>query len=84
MNQQELADACARLHTTYSGRLPEDGLEDVRQAAEAGEWREAVDVLLAGLDQHHVTITGTERLELAQLALATGLDATRVARLTVT
>lgn len=84
MKPEDLAARCARLHITYGGRLPARGLSDVREAAAAGEYTEAVDVLLAGLIALRTPVTGTERDELAELAEAAGIDPARTRDLNVT
>jgi hypothetical protein len=56
---------------------------DVRSAARAGEWAEALDVLLAALINANVPVSGAERDELAALLKAAGLPLGAVARLSI-
>jgi hypothetical protein len=53
MNQNELASRVNALPARFAGRLNSSGLDDIRDAARAGEWAEALDILVACL-----TITG--------------------------
>ena len=53
-------------------RDPTD-LDDVREAAYAGEWGGAVDNLIAGLAETRAVVTATERDELRALLAAMGL-----------
>jgi hypothetical protein len=57
--------------------------DDVASAARAGEWGEAVDVLLAGLVKTQVRVSGAERDELLALLNAMGLPPEPVSRLNV-
>ena len=50
-----------------------DGLRQVRSAARAGEWGEAVDNLIAGLAESRAVVTAAERDELRTLLDAMGL-----------
>ena len=52
-------------------------------AARAGEWSEALDVLLAGLIKSNAPVSTAERDELASLFEATGLPSGAVAALSV-
>jgi hypothetical protein len=56
---------------------------DVFDAVRAGEWSEALDVLLAGLINGNAPVSAAERDELAALLEATGQPAGAVARLSV-
>ena len=56
---------------------------DVFNAARAGEWSEALDVLLAALINTNVPVSAAERDELAALLEATGQPAGAAARLSV-
>ena len=56
---------------------------DVSNAARAGEWSEALDVLLAGLINGNAPVSAAERDELAALLEATGQPVGAVARLSV-
>jgi hypothetical protein len=56
---------------------------DVGEAARAGDWGEALDVLLAGLIKGSAPVSPAERDELAALLEATGQPAGAVARLSV-
>jgi hypothetical protein len=56
-----------------SGRLGPTPFNQVRSAARAGEWGEAVDNLIAGLIESQALVTTAERDELRSLLDAMGL-----------
>ena len=75
MNQNDIMRSVNALPDRFAGRLDSSGLDDVRDAARAGEWGEAVDILLAGLIKAQVAVTAEERDELRSLLDAMGMDA---------
>jgi hypothetical protein len=84
MNQTDLSIRVNALPGQYAGRLGQDGLGDLRDAARAGEWAEALEILIAGLDKTRTPITVTEYGDLSELAAAIGgLDALRIADLNI-
>ena len=78
MNEIDIADRVSALPDRFADRLDGDGLADVRDAAHAGEWGEAVDILLAGLIQSGTTVTADEQSELRSLLEAMGMPAEAV------
>ena len=49
MNDNEIMNRVNALPERFADRLDPAGLDDVRGAARAGEWGEALEVLLGGL-----------------------------------
>lgn len=83
MNQDDIMRHVNALPGRFADRLDFSGLDDVRDAARAGEWGEAVDILLAGLITSHVTVTADERDELRTLLTAMGMATDPIDRLSV-
>lgn len=83
VNQSDIAERVNALPDRFADRLDSTGLMDVRDAARAGEWGEAVDILLAGLVQSGTTVTLDEQRELRSLLEAMGMPTEPVDRLTV-
>ena len=73
MNDDEMMDRVNALPDRFAGRLDPTDLDDVREAAYAGEWGEAVDNLIAGLAEARAVVTPAERDELRTLLDAMGL-----------
>jgi hypothetical protein len=73
VNDDEMMDRVNALPDRFAGRLDPTDLDDVREAAYAGEWGEAVDNLIAGLAETRAAVTGAERDELRTLLAAMGL-----------
>jgi thioredoxin-like negative regulator of GroEL len=73
VNENEMMDRVNALPDRFAGRLDPTDLDDVREAAYAGEWGEAVDNLIAGLAQNRAAVTTAERDELCALLEAMGL-----------
>jgi len=83
VNQNDIAHIVSGLPDRFADRLAGDGLADVRDAARAGEWGEAVDILLAGLIQTGTTVTVVEQGELRSLLEAMGMATDAVEALNV-
>jgi len=83
VNESDIARGVTALPDRFADRLDGDGLADVRDAARAGEWGEAVDILLAGLVQAGTTVTVSERNELRSLLEAMGMPTDPVDALNV-
>lgn len=81
MNQSEIMTRVNALPGRFAGRISPEGLADVHDAARAGEWAEALDVLLAGLVKSNAPVSPAERDELATLLEATGLSSGAVTSL---
>jgi hypothetical protein len=73
VNQDDIANLVSALPDRFQDRLDGEGLADVRDAARAGEWGEAVDILLAGLIQTGTPVTVGEQGELRSLLEAMGM-----------
>jgi hypothetical protein len=73
VNDNEMMDRVNALPNRFAGRLDPTDLDDVREAAYAGEWGEAVDNLIAGLAETRAVVTAAERDELRTLLDAMGL-----------
>jgi hypothetical protein len=73
VNDDEMMDRVNALPDRFAGRLDPTDLDDVREAAYAGEWGEAVDNLIAGLAETRAVVTAAERGELRALLAAMGL-----------
>jgi hypothetical protein len=73
VNDNEMMDRVNALPGRFAGRLDPTDLDDVREAAYAGEWGEAVDNLIAGLAETRAVVTAAERDELRSLLDAMGL-----------
>ena len=83
MNQNDIMRHVNALPNRFADRLDISGLDDVRDAAHAGEWGEALDILLAGLIKSQVTVTADERDELWSLLTAMGMATDPIGRLNV-
>jgi hypothetical protein len=83
VNQDDIMRQVNALPDRFADRLAVSGLDDVRDAARAGEWGEAVDILLAGLIKGHVTVTADEQDELRSLLTAMGMATEPIDRLSV-
>jgi hypothetical protein len=73
VNENDIARRVTALPDRFADRLDSDGLADVRDAARAGEWFEAVDILVAGLVQAKTAVTADEQVELRTLLEAMGM-----------
>jgi hypothetical protein len=73
VDDNEMMDRVNALPDRFAGRLDPTDLDDVREAAYAGEWGEAVDNLIAGLAETRAVVTTAERDELRTLLQAMGL-----------
>jgi hypothetical protein len=67
VNDNDMMDRVNALPDRFAGRLDPADLDDVRDAAYAGEWGEAVDNLIAGLAETRAAVTPAERDELRSL-----------------
>jgi thioredoxin-like negative regulator of GroEL len=73
MNENEMMDRVNALPDRFAARLEPATFKQVRSAARAGEWGEAVDNLIAGLAETQAAVTTAERDELCALLDAMGL-----------
>ena len=73
MNETEMAERVNALPDRYAERIELATFSQVRSAARAGEWGEAVDNLIAGLAETRAEVTRAERDELCSLLDAMGL-----------
>jgi hypothetical protein len=83
VNQNDIANRVTALPDRFADRLDSGGLADVRDAARAGEWGEAVDILLAGLVQTGTVVSAGEQFELRSLLDAMGMPTEAVDALNV-
>jgi hypothetical protein len=84
MDEHDLAQRAYALPDTFAERLSPADLASVREFAEAGEWGEELDLLVAVLSGTHQPVSVAERDELAVLASAVGMPVEAVGRLVVT
>lgn len=82
-DRPEFIDAVIALPGQYEDRLSPENLRWLRDAAEAGEWGEALDSLVAGLAELGSLVTPAERDQLAELYRTAGIDADLLDELTV-
>jgi len=68
-----MMDRVNALPDRFAGRFEPATFNQVRSAARAGEWGEAVDNLIAGLAEVRAVVTPAERDELRTLLDAMGL-----------
>jgi hypothetical protein len=73
VDDNEMMDRVNALPNRFAGRLEPATFNQVRSAARAGEWGEAVDNLIAGLAETRAVVTAAERHELRALLAAMGL-----------
>ena len=73
MDEYELAERAYALPARFADRLDPADLATVREYAEAGEWGEEIDLLLACLSAARRPVTAAEREELAALLEAMGM-----------
>jgi hypothetical protein len=83
MDEHDLAQRAYALPDTFAGRLSPADLASVREFAEAGEWAEELDLLVAALAATHQPVSVPERDELTALVRAVGLPTEPVGRLVV-
>lgn len=75
MDEYELAERAYALPGRFADRLDPADLATVREYAEAGEWGEEIDLLLACLSAAQRPVTAAERGELVALLEAMGMSA---------
>jgi hypothetical protein len=75
VNESELARRAYALPAMFADRLDPADLSSVQGYAEAGEWGEEIDLLLACLTAASQLVTSAERQELLTLLEAMGLPA---------
>jgi hypothetical protein len=73
VNDNEMMDRVNALPDRFAARLEPATFNQVRSAARAGEWGEAVDNLIAGLAETQAAVTAAERDELRSLLDVMGL-----------
>ena len=73
MDEYELARRAYALPGRFADRLDPVSLADEREYAQAGEWAEEVDLLLACLRGDRRSVSAAERAELAALLEAMGM-----------
>lgn len=73
MDEHELAERAYALPSRFADRLDPADLATVREYAEAGEWGEEIDLLLACLSATRRPVTDAERGELVSLLEAMGM-----------
>jgi hypothetical protein len=73
VNDNEMMDRVNALPGRFADRLDPTDIDDVREAAHAGEWGEAVDVLISSLAETRAAVTTAERDELSTLLDVMGL-----------
>jgi hypothetical protein len=83
MDEHDLAQRAYALPDTFAGRLSPADLASAREFAEAGEWGEELDLLVAALSGTSQPVSVAERDELAALASAVGMPVEPVGRLIV-
>lgn len=81
MDEYELAKRAYALPAVFADRLNPADLATVREYAEAGEWGEEIDLLLACLSAAQQPVTAAERRELSALLEAMGMSADHADRL---
>jgi hypothetical protein len=74
MDDRELARLLEALPDRFADRVPGPQLEALRSLAEAGEYEEFLDALLAGLRKRHTLVTADERDQLDRLLRAMHLS----------
>jgi hypothetical protein len=75
MDEHELAGRAYALPSRFADRLDPADLATVREYAEAGEWGEEIDLLLACLNAAGRPVSAAERAELVTLLKAMGMPA---------
>jgi hypothetical protein len=75
MDDYELAQRAHALPGRFADRLDAADLATVREYAEAGEWGEEIDLLLACLSAARQGVTAAERAELVALLQGMGMSA---------
>jgi hypothetical protein len=83
VNEPEVIERVAALPGRFAGRVRPDDLDGMRSMARAGEWRELVDLLVAGLASTGAPVTGRERAGLRSLLAAMDMSEAPLAGLTV-
>ena len=73
MDEYEFAERAYALPARFADRLDPADLADVRECAEAGEWGEEIDLLLASLRAAQRRVTAAKRRELVALLEVMGL-----------
>jgi hypothetical protein len=57
VNESEIAERALALPNRFADRLEPNDLVTVREYADAGEWSEEIDLLLACLNETHQPVT---------------------------
>ena len=83
MDEHDLAQRAFALPGKFAGRLTPADLASVRELAEAGEWAEELDLLVAALAAARQPVSVSERDELTALLSATGMPTGPVERLSI-
>ncbi|HEX3958112.1 MAG TPA: hypothetical protein VHZ03_15985 [Trebonia sp.] len=83
MDERDLAQRAFGLPDKFAGRLAPDDLASVREFAEAGEWAEELDLLVAALVAASQPVSPSERDELTVLLGAAGVPTDPIGRLSV-
>jgi hypothetical protein len=83
MDEYELAERAYSLPDRFADRLDPTDLATVREYAEAGEWGEEIDLLLACLRATGRPVTAAERGELVALLEAMGMPSEPAEELSV-
>lgn len=83
MDEYELAERAYALPGRFADRLDPTDLATVREYAEAGEWGEEIDLLLACLCAASRPVSAAERGELVALLQAMGMSIEPAQKLSV-
>ncbi len=60
MDERRLLAALREVPDQYAGRVRKEDVAGIQSMAQAGEWRELVDLLIASLAYNHASITADE------------------------
>lgn len=83
MDETELARRASRLPARYETRLDPTTYSDINRSVRVGEWGEALEQLVAALQQTNTPVTSEERAELTELLTTVHRPTERLDALTI-
>jgi hypothetical protein len=83
MDERRLLAALKELPGQYVGRVRKEDVPGIQSMAQAGEWRELVDLLVASLAYTHASITADEASALRSYLDDLGIQDSAIDEITI-